>query len=372
MENLFNPNFDWSSLVGTKGGNVEAVLSEVCEVLTAFGRQGIQKTNGTLVHPLDYQREQMARETAIMAAAMQLARETGGGFITPDMYPNFFESQKTILPHDVPQPDTSYLDWCVQRQMKLELEDRKEWGFTVKFVRVRRAGQIEYGKFMDNTAQMTNEEWGAGLEVFRTWFETNVFGIKMSALAPEFRYAYFEEIADFVYNAVTTATWGGSYTPANIVVTDINNAIYERKRYAETWDPKKKPFENVNWRIIAPPEFAKFLNAALAMNYAAMQVTEQLTTRISATYTTKLPYTASACKVYLVADKYKKNELGTRVPFGVFGTATDIDTFCDKVAYRGAWGFQLDPESGTELTFDTTSGFMIAPPVPIIDMTPAP
>lgn len=369
---LFNPNFDWTKLVGERGSSLEPYVNEICGVLTRFGRHGIQRPDGQLIQQKEYQRMQQARETAIMQAGMNIARETGGGFITPDMYPNFFTPDTaTILPHDFPEPDTSYLDWVVQRKMLRQLEDRKEWGFTIKFVRMRRAGQIEYGKFADTTAQMTSEEWGAGIEIFRTWFEENVFGIKMSTLAPEVRAAYYDEIADTIYTGVTSATWGGSYTPTNILVTDINNSMYERARYIQTWNDKKI-FKNMKWRILAPPEMEKYINAMMAMNYAAMQVTEQLSRRIAVTYTDELPFTAASAKIYLVADKWKKNELGTRIPFGVFGSSTDIDTFCDKIAYRGDWGFQLDPESGTELTFDLTSGFMIAPPMPIIDMTPTP
>lgn len=368
MEELFNPDFDWSSLAGERGAHVEAVLTEVTNVLTAFGRRGIQKNNGTLVQPATYLREQQLRNQFITAQAVQLARETGGGFITPDMYPNFFESEKTVLPHDVDQPDTSYLDWVVQRKMVQELEDRKEWGFTIKFVRVRRAGQIEYGKFMDNAAQMTNEEWGAGIEIFRTWFETNMFGIKMSALAPEVRLSYFNEIAETIYNTVIATTWGGTGGSSNTLISDINTAIYERQRYTRTWDGRK-PFANANFRLLAPPEFERYMNAALATTYAAMGVTEQLSKRVAVTYTPLLPFDKDACKVYLVVDKWKVNELATRIPFGVFGQSTDIDTFADKIAYRGAWGFNIDPESGTELEFDTDTDFFIAPPIPTIVVT---
>jgi len=359
MEPLFNPNFDWSSLVGERSTHVENTLKEVCNVLTAYGRNGIQTESGMLYRPETYQRMQQERQRAVV----QMARETAGGFITPDMYPNFFESNKVIEPYEgAMQPDTTYLDWVVQRKMIQEIEDRKEWGFTVDFVRVRRAGQIEYGKFMDNAAQMTNEEWGAGIEIFRTWFETNVFGIKMAALAPEFRYSYFNTIADYVYAAVVAATWH-TITPANTVVTDLNNAMMHLQRYVRTWD-NRKPFETANFRLLIPPEFEKFMNAAVAATYVGMGVTEQLSKRIAVTSTPKLSFNKDACKCYLIADKWKQNELATRVPFGVFGSSTDIDVFADKMSYRGAWGFQLDPLCGVELTFDTDTAFFIAPPIP--------
>jgi hypothetical protein len=367
FEELFDPRFNWSSLVGERGQFVENALTDVYDVLTAYGRQGIQRENGLLIHPDQYLREQQNRDMAVM----RLARETGGGFITPDMYPNLFTPvQTTQLPHETRQPDTSYLDWMTQRVMQQELEDRKEWGFSVSFVRIRKTGQIEYGKFADASAQMTNEEWGAGIAIARTWFETNVFGIKMAALAPEFRFSYYDNIADINYALVIGTTWGGTagITQVNTLVTDINNAIYERQRYVQSWDGKK-PFENVSWRLLAPPEFERYMNAALAMGLGTA-TTEVLQKRLAVTYTPKLPFDPAACKVYLVVDKWKKNELGTRVPFGVFGSTVDIDTFSDKTAYRGAWGSQVDDESGTMLEFDTLDPtFLLAPPLPTRDVT---
>lgn len=361
---LFNPNFDWKGLANSKGARVEAVLTEVCNTLTGYCRAGIQDSHGKLYQPASYETAQKARDAAIVRAATQIAAESGGGMITPDMYPNFFAAADVTLPHETLQPDTSYLDWCVQRKMQLELEDRKEWGFTVDFVRVRRAGQIEYGKFMDNTAQMTNEEWGAGIEIFRTWFETNQFGIKMAHLAPEFRYSYYNNIATIIYNAVIATSWP-TITQENILINDINSAVLDRRRYTQTWD-SKTPFENASFRLVAPIEFERYMNAAKAMEYAATGATEVLQQRIDTTYTTKLPFAAAACKVYLLVDKWKKNELATRVPFGVFGSSVDVDTFADKMSYRGAWGQNLDLQSGIELTFDTTSAFYIQNPIPTV------
>jgi hypothetical protein len=361
---LFNPKFDWAGLIGAPQPYVHQVTGEVCQALTGYCRSGIQDASGRIYSPDVYQKARAEQSNRVLQAAMQMVAESGGGMITPDMYPNFFAAADVTLPHETRQPDTSYLDWCVQRKMTLELEDRKEWGYTVEFVRMRRAGQVQYGKFADATAQMTNEEWGAGLEIFRTWFETNQFGIKMAALAPEYRYSYYNNIANIIYNTVIATSWQTLAGASNVLISDINDAIYARRRYEQTWNGEK-PFENSSFRLVAPIEFEKYMAAAAAQQYATTGVTEVLQQRIATTYTPKLPFVAAACKVYLIADKWKKNELGTRVPYGIFGQAVDIDTFADKMSFRGAWGFQVDPQSGVELTFDTTAAtFFLAPPIP--------
>jgi len=368
MVELFKPEFDWRTLLRENGATSQLIrntLDDVCEVLSAYGRDGIQDANTCeLSQPQEYLHAQRVREQAIAAAQVQFAAEqSGGGFITPDMLPNFFGAGPTYKPTKNYIPDTSYLDFMVQRRMVDELEDRKEWDADIQFVLMKKEGQVRYATLLDSAAQMTNDEWGSGIKIWRTWFETNKFGIKMSALAPKFRYAYFDQIADIIYGqvqaGVTTAITGAT----NMLVPDINTATLELIRYENSFD--KTPFESANFRIIAPIEMERFLPGAFIADYGLGGYSERLLNRVSVTYTPKLPFVAAAAVCYVVVDNWEQNEYATRVPFGVYGTADDIDTFAQKISYRGAYGSNIDVNSGRELTFNTTSAFYVSTPMPV-------
>jgi len=364
--NLFKEDFDWRTLVGENASPQQA-LRDVMNTLTAYGRHGISDNLGIMSQPQEYVAAQIAREQAIMHMAAQLAGEAGG-FITPDMTPNFFRTTTEYRGTKNYEPDTSYLDFMMQRQMKTSLEDRREWEADIQFVLMKDAGEIRYGTFADTYASMRNYEWGAGFHIWTTWFEENVFGIKMSALAPKARYAYYDQIADEIYAllaaGITTPIAGAS----NILVHDLNTAYYEIVRTKNTFG--KYPFANANVRLVCAPEWERYLNAAVAASYA-LGFTETLSKRMSITTSTKLSFTAGSAVIYMVVDGWEQNELGIRVPFQVYGQTKDIDTFSEKIAYRGAWGANIDPTSGRVLTFDTTAAsFLIAPPTPVRLISP--
>lgn len=354
---LFDPNIDWSAFA-VEGADTSQ-LRDVFSIMTAAGRRGIQSNFGILNRPPDVMQAQLAHEAAMAAAAPRMAAlaTEAGGFLTPDMYADFFETPTRLLGTNEYEPDTSYLDWMVQRRMTQEVEDRKEWDADITFKKMKEVGTVPYGDLEAAEHTMRNYEWGAGMKVWRTWFETNVFGIKMSTLAPKFRYEYFDNIAvnvyaDLVSNLVATIT-----SATNYLINDLNICAYEIMRLEDTFE--KPRYQNAPLRLIMAPEWEKYMNAALAYNYS--HTSEVLAKRFKITYTPKLTFTAASAKIYVVPDKHEKNELGTRVPYSVFGQTTDIDTFSDKISYRGAWGDNVDTV-GRVLTFDTTSEFEIGTP----------
>lgn len=360
---LFDPNFNWRSLVGERGtSRVQNALYDVMDVVTDFGRIGIQTETGRLYQPEAYRRQRLAHELSLLEKGRQLVGESPG-FITPDMTPNLFATTVTYVPTNEWEPDTSYLDWVVQKRHVDEVEERSEWDAIIQFVLMKEAGQIKYGHFADRQATVRNYEWGAGMHIYRTWFETNKFGIKMNSLAPKFRFEYFDNIASQIYATLTAGVTATIAAPTNVVVSDINAAWYQLARTADTMtgNAAKMPWANANIRVVAAIEAATWLEPARAVSFAT--ATEVLQKRINTTYTTKLtnPY-----EIYVGIDKWEQNELGTRIPFGVFGSATDIETFSDKVAYRGAWGFNLDPTSWIKLTFVPGAGFFISTPLPVV------
>lgn len=367
MVELFKDNIDWRS-IAREGATprTQKILSEVQEVLSVAGRQGYSRDDGILEQPMSYVEMQLAREQAIREFAHKLATESGGGMITPDMYPNFFDTKTVDRGTPEKVADTSYLDWMVQSKMTDTVEERDEWNAHIQFVLMKDANQVRYGTFADRTAIVRNYEWGGGFKIFRTWFETNKFGVKMSRLLPKVRYRYFNNIATQIYAQLEAGITTGITGATNTLVTDLNIAWYELMRYEDDFDDT--PYEDAQIRIIAAPEWEKYLNAAMAVSFN-LGYTETLSRRMSVTYTPKLSFTPGAAKLYVMVDKWEQNEYNVRVPFTVFGQTTDVDTFADKQTYRGAWGSNIDATSGRVLTFDTTSGFEIAPPIPTRTVT---
>lgn len=365
---LFDKSFDWRSLVGEDNPKAKEILPFVNEVLTTYGREGIQNESGIIHSPAEYEKYQRDLEQFRIALAREfitngIAKEAVG-FITPDMTPNWFDSGPKYLGTREMQPDTSYTDWITQTRMVDEVEDRREWGFTAAFVRMDQAGKVFYGEFSDAIAYMYNYEYGSGIQIFTTWFETNKFGVKMGRLAPKFRYSYYNQIADQIYTAAVAAWTTAIATTTQNIIRDLNTACNELRRYTDTLG--NTPFENASFRIISAPENQWFLEAALAMSYALLS-RERVQQRMPVTYTGKL---TSTSYVYVVVDNWEKNELGTRVPFSVYGSTRDIDTFSEKTTYRGAYGINIDPYSARRIDFDpTSSDFVIGGPFATKDFT---
>jgi len=338
---LFKDDVDWSALVDESGPRVRQVLSEVCAVLTTYGREYCDD-RGLLNLPPSQESRQIQQEQAWMAVGARLASESTGA-ITPDMTANLFQRDIVRRGTKNYEPDMSFLNWCFQRKMTGEVETRVEWDAYMEFVRMDQAGQVKMGYFADASATMQNYEYGAGIPIKRTWFETNTFGIRMESLAPKFRWAYFDKLmSTTIYTALQAAITTDVAMTQN-VIRDLNTAFAELKRYEDSLH--QFPFGNASFHIIAPPECSWWLNAVMAMSYTNLS-REVLDERPAVTYTTKLP---AGNTIYVVVDNYERNELGTRVPFGVYGTADDIDTFAQKITYRGAWGFQCVTASGRRL-----------------------
>jgi hypothetical protein len=365
---LFDKSFDWSKLKGEDNPEAKKVLPYVHEILTAYGREGIQNESGIIYSPDDYIKNQQEMDEFRFALAHEfiskgLAKEAVG-FITPDMTPNWFDQGPKYIGTKEMQPDTTYTDWMSQTRMVMDVEERREWDFTAEFVRMDKAGKVKYGEFADAVAYMYNYEYGSGVQIFTSWFEMNLFGVKMGRLAPKFRYAFFNMIADMIYTAGVAAwTTAISVTTQNII-RDLNTACDELRRYTNTLN--QTPFENASFRIISAPENRWYLDAALAMSYALMS-RERVQQRMPVTYTAKLDATSA---VYVIVDNWEKNELGTRVPFSVYGSTKDIDTFSEKTSYRGAFGINVDPVCARKIQFDPAdSDFVIGGPFATKDFT---
>jgi len=358
---LFDPGFDWSTVLPESDHFVgesaaRKIFTESLEILTCFGKEGIQKANGEVYAPESY----LAHQSAVETHMRKFAAEQGG-FHTPDMTALFFDTGPKYDPTKAYTPDTSYTDWCVQRKMKLELEDRREWDADILFVLMKEHGQVRYGTLTAEERSMRNYEWGAGIQFWRTWFETNQFGIKMAALAPKFRYQYFQQMAVAIYGAFAAAAIPSINFVSQNVVRDLNLAMTELMRWTNGFG--HTPFANASFRIITAPENMWFLNAARAMSMQLSYDRMVLDRRMNLTET---PLLTATDPVYVIVDKWEQNELGTRVPFGVFGKATDIDTFADKTTYRGAYGFNLDVHSVREITWDTSDcHFGVTGPLPM-------
>lgn len=364
MTELFLPHFDWTQMMGEETPAIAKQLKEIKRILTVFGRHGISDDLGQMYQPEEYIQFQNEREFAIEKAAhefrqqFELGKEAGGGFITPGFNPKMFDAGPKYKGSKEYEPDTSYLDWMVQTRMVQEVEERREWDANINFVRMDKAGQVEYGDLASTEQTMYNYEWGAGIKIYTTWFETNMFGIRMSRLAPKFRYQYFDQIADAVYVAAVAAWTTALGSTTQNVIRDLNTACNELRRVTNTFG--KSPWDNASFRIVAPPEARWYIDAALAMSYALLS-REQLTQRMSVTYTSKL---AANSAVYVIVDRWEQNELGVRVPFTVYGNAKDIDTFAEKVSYRGAYGLNIDGTSARSITFDpANASFVIGGPI---------
>lgn len=354
---LFDEDVDWKVLANESAPVIRKTLDDVLSILTCYGQEFCDE-RGLLMNNVEMDDKARAEHLmAVSAHYKQVAGESSGA-ITPDMTPNLFTRDIIREPTTNYEPDLSFLDWVYQRKMKSNSESRSTWEADLEFVRIDQFGMAKYGKFIDGQRSMVSYEYGAGINIKTSWFEMNTFGIEMESLAPKFRFAYFDELMS---TAVYAALVAGITTAATItqnVIRDINNAMAAMRRVPNSFG--KFPWSNARFRIIAPPEAAWWLDGAYAMSYGLLS-RERLLTRPAITYTTKLP---AGNVIYLIIDNWEQNELGTRVPFGVYGRTNDIDTFSEKMTYRGDWGFQMDAASGRILTFDPShASFVIGGPI---------
>lgn len=355
---LFKDDVNWKALVNESGPKVRKVLQEICDVLTVYGREWCDE-RGLLLDNLGRSEKDYSEHIARIANYYANVAGESSGSITPDMTPNLFTRDVIREGTKNYEPDLSFLDWVFQRKMIGEVEARSEWESDLEFVRIDQYGMVKYGSFADTSRTMTNYEYGAGIPIKTTWFETNTFGIRMESLAPKFRWAFFDDLmSTSIYSALTTGITTAPAAITHNVIRDINLSMAELRRVANVFG--KFPWSNARFRIIAPPEASWWLDGAMAMSYALLS-REILTNRPAVTYTTKLP---AGNTIYVIVDNWEQNELGTRVPFGVYGRANDIDTFSEKISYRGAWGYQQDNTSGRKLVIDpANANFVIGGPI---------
>lgn len=299
-----------------------------------------------------------------IAKAYQRMSEAGG--IRPDITPQFFDTKDTDMGTvDVP-PDFSYLLWMRSTTMVDEVEDRSEWDYNPQFVLMKEAGQVKFGEWAASEMSMRNDEFGAGVNISWTWFETNKFRIKFANLAPKFKSQYFEDIASAIYTGVgsvftnTLATY--SKTASNKVITDINQAITALMRKEN--DNGKAVWKNASFTVLSPPEFQDKLDAAVRLS-GVNPTTASFIKRPQIIYTAELP-ASSPNVIYVVVTKEQQNEYATRVPLRAHGPVDDIETFGSVLTYRGAYGSNLNVNSAIKLTFDpTATTFSVAGPIEV-------
>lgn len=320
----------------------------VVKALTRWGRYGTYdvETSECYVHP------------AYRSPAASMLSSEAVGAITPDKTADFFRTVSELRDSKEYVPDTSYLDFMVSTKMQQQLEKREEWDADMQFVMMKEAGQVKYGKLDRAEAQMTTAEWGSGISISWTWFETNMYKIKMARLAPKFKFAAFDQQADNVYAGLvsagtrTLATFG--LTATNMVIHDINLAWQAAlMRWKNSFG--KTPFANMNPHIVAPPEAWWFLDRAFRANQQTVMAQENFYRRPSVTFTTKLNTDGlSPNTIYILPSKWEQNEFGTRIPLEAHGPEDDIDNFSTKISWRMDYGSSFDPYSIVKLTFDPT------------------
>lgn len=330
------------------------VKAAIQEALTSYGQFGIYNEDGEFDPSNANYIEDAGRRGFL--------KESGGGsrgFITPDKTPFLFDTTPIVREQTDEVPDTSFTEFMVSTSMSDVIETREEWEFgNVQYVLMKGAGQVKYsGDFTSRMAVMTNEEYGAGIEISWSWFETNKFRITMAKLAPKFKFAAIEQQAEHVYNVFlaaatnTLVTYGGVAT--NKVTRDLNVGMGFLRRYQQAWDGRR-PFETRSYRILAAPEAFWILDPIFnAGSYQFGAIPERINGRLSVTYTNKLnrdgttPYV-----IYLIVDKWEQNEFATRIPLEAHGPEDDITTFATKMTFRMAYGVNIDPNSIIKLTFD--------------------
>lgn len=338
-----------------------AQIGKACDVWGRYGDMYSYSESGDM--------PRLVIPSRIQASYEKQMREEGG--IRPDHTPSYFDTPMAFEGTVDLTPDFSYLLWMRSTTMTREVEDRKEWDFNPQWVLMDEAGQVKFGTWASQEMQMRNQEFGAGVNISWTWFETNEFRIKFANLAPKFKYTYFDDIATAIYNGVVTvftntlATY--SKTATNRVITDINQAMTALMRW-ENYN-SKAIWENAQFTILAPPEFQEYLDAAIRLS-GVNPTTAAFLRRPQVIYTPKLPSTAPNV-IYVVVTKEEQNEYATRLPLRAHGPVDDIRTFGSMITYRGAYGANLNVNSAIKLTFDPTAAdFAVAGPIAMMTITP--
>lgn len=359
---------------------VRAIKGDIQKALTSYGRFGCYNEFGEFDPSVETYVKDLVKRGF-------MKEDSGRGFVSPDKTPFFFNPIPELREIEEEQPDTSYMDFMTSSAMTLEVEKRDEWKLTgdFRFVLMKTTGQVRYASIANDTRElvMINDEYGAGINISWTWFETNRFNITMARMAPKFKFAAFNMQADHVYNLFVAAAVGRDFATLNInsgvqrgwVVWDLNLAIAFFNRFQDTFN-LSYPFQGKSYRIIAPPEARPILDPIFnPASYAFGVKPTTLSARVNITYTNKLnadgldPY-----KIYLVVDKWEQNEIGTRIPLEAHGPEDDIDHFATKLTYRLAYGVNIDPNSIITLEWDPeTIDFSIWGPVEVrgvVDTTP--
>lgn len=330
---------------------IRQVMSAITRTMGLYGRYGTIDENGLI----------SARNTDRSNII-----ESAGAY-SRDMTPFFFQSP------DIPklrqraeqEPDLSWQDWMSQGVMTDISETYDEWDFNAQFVLMKENGQVKFsGPFVGQNNSVTNDEYGSGIKIKWTWFETNRFDIKMQTLAPKFKFAWFDQIADQAYAGLIAAAVALPSATGQRVIRDLN-LWYSTVQRVVNYNNKYK-FSGLPLRIIAPPEAWWFLSQAFRLTEnPAPGAREVMQSRPSVTFTNKIPApAANAVTIYLVVDKWEQNFLGTRVPLSAYGPQQDIVSFADLLTYRGAYGMTFDATSIYKITFDTThANFTVGGPV---------
>lgn len=323
------------------------ILQSVRKAMTLYGRYGTTTEDGAIDPSLAY-------------------TESGGGNITRDKEPDFFETRRTHRGTKEYIPDTAYMDVMSPLKMTDVTEEMDEWDAYMNFVLMKEAGQVKYGKLAAESRSIRNDEWGAGIAIQWTWFETNKFGIKMNRLAPKFKYDYFNQMADQVYGLWSTTAVSASRDFATVVgsamtqhvVRDFNTAMLTLMGYQNTL--LRYPFDNAQFRIVAPYSAWWWLDQAFRSARTDVNATHFFR-EPSVTFTNKLTQLGGDPNlVYLFVENWEQNVLTTRVPLTAHGPQDDIDVFAQKMSYRGAYGANIDSNSFITMQFNPAAAGFVA------------
>lgn len=326
---------------------IAPVLTSLRKALTKYGQYGTVNDEGAL-------------DPSIALA------ETPGA-ITRDKYPSFFDTKNTQKGTKEYTPDTAYMDVMSPLKMDDVSETMDEWDAHIEFVLMKETGQVKYGRLAYDSRSITNDVWGAGINIDWTWFETNKFKIKMNRLAPKAKFDYFDNMANIVYDLWISTNTSASRDFATVVgsamtqhvVKDINTAmltLYDFQNNLERY-----PFENANFRIVATPEAWWWLDQAFRSSRQDVNAVHFMNTP-NVTFTNKLKQRdpSNPHRIYLFVEGWEQNVLTTRLPLAAHGPQDDIDVFASKMSWRGAWGAHIDANSFITLDFDPTNAAFVS------------
>jgi hypothetical protein len=286
-----------------------------------------------------------------------LAFTEEAGAITRDKTPSFFDNIPKSEGTKEFTPDTAYMDVMRPLKMNDTKESMDEWDAHMTFVLMSEEGQVRYGKLATKSRDITNEEWGSGINIQWTWFETNKFKIKMQRLAPKFKFNYFDQMADHVYGVWDTATTDGDRDFATVIgdamTQDVVKDINAAELFLMNWKNSlgRYPFANAQFRIVAPYSAWWWLDQAFRSARQDLNATHFFR-QPNITFTNKLTQLGGdENNIYLFVENWEQNVLTTRIPLSAHGPVDDIDVFASKMSYRGAYGVNLDSNSFMTLQF---------------------